>query len=149
MRTDIKKKLVRRLWMPLVLRIEKARAVKKWHEGIKACDRAYEKIGKPRFYLFYDNRHDAWLPLVYERRRDCMSIKKLMMMGMLHIHTRRKSQQQDIKEDSFYYTQSAWGAKGCREDMQLMAQKQRSWVEYYLSSVSKPMAKINRYLNKK
>lgn len=148
MRTDIKKKLVRRLWMPLVLRIEKARAVKRWHEGVKACDAAYRKIGKPRFYLFYDRNTDRWLPLVYETRKDCLSVKRLLQMGKMRIHTSRSVQQQDIQADSFYYTESAWGAHGCRDNMRLMQQKQQSWVEYYLANVSVPMRKINKYLRK-
>ena len=149
MRTDIKKKLVRRLWLPLVLRIEKARAVRKWHQGVKACDLAYKKIGKPRFYLFYNTKNDAWMPLVYEPRKDCLSVRRLVQMGKMHIRTTRRVQQQDIQADSFYYTQSAWGAHGCRDNILLMQQKQQSWVEYYLNNVSIPMRKIRIYLSKR
>ena len=148
MRTDIKKKLVRRLWMPLVLRFEKARAVKKWHEGVKACDRAYKKIGKPRFYLFYNRNTDMWMPLVYETRKDCMSVKRMIQLGKMHLKQSRCPTQLEIQTESFYYTPSAWGARGCKEHMKLMQSKQQSWVDYYLANVSVPMRKIRDFLSK-
>lgn len=148
MKLEIKKSLVRMIWLPVVLRIEKARAVIKWREGVKACNMAYKKIGKPRFYLFYNRRNDTWMPLVYETRKDCLSVKRMIQMGKMHLSKSRCPTQQEIQTECFYYTPSAWGAHGCESHMRLMEHKQKSWVEYYLANVSRPMAKIRKYLNK-
>lgn len=149
MKIEIKKKLVKRLWLPVVLRAEKLRAVMMWRKGVKICNAAYEKIGKPRFYLFYNTRNDAWMPLTYDPRKDCMSVRRMIQMGKMHLRHSRRPTQQEIQAECFYYTPSAWGAKGCEGHMRLMQSKQQSWVDYYLSNVSKPMQKINKYLNKR
>ena len=148
MKLDLKKKLVRRFYLPVVLRMEKAKAVKMWQEGIKQCDEAQKKVNKPRFYLLFNRRTGKWMPLCYERRKDAISISQLIGMGKMHLTKSHKPTVAEIKQECFYYTHSAWGAPGCKDKIGLMRQKQAEWIAYYLTYVSTPMRKVSVYLHK-
>ena len=148
MNEEIKKKIVRWLYMPVVLRLEKAKAVKLWHDGVKQCDDIQKQIGRPRFYLFYNRRSGNWMPLCYERRKNALSISQMISMGKMHLTRSRKPSVPEIKHECFYYTHSAWGAPGCKDQPGMMLKKQSEWIAYYLTYVSTPMRKITVYLEK-
>lgn len=55
---------------------------------------------------------------------------------------------EQMKERSFYYTPSKWGATASDEDKDLQKQKMKTWVAYYLLKLSEPMRKCRQYANK-
>lgn len=139
------RRLVLRLYYPVIVRIERYRAVRMWRKGVKICQAEHERVKRPRVYLFYNIKENKWMPLVYDRRRDAVSIKQLIVMGKIHVkHTPSVA---EMKEESFYYTSSAWGAHGTYEN-DLRAKKLAQWIAFYLGAVSAPMQKVYQFRKK-
>lgn len=135
-----------RLYYPLCYRIEKFRAVRMYRDGVRQCIKMYKEIGSPRVYLFYDTKHSVWAPMTYEDNKKFKpSLKRMRTMGKVSGAGTLNSVQR-MKERSFYYTPSKWGALGSDEDKALQAEKMKTWVAYYLLKLSEPMQKCRDYL---
>jgi len=133
------------IYSPIIIRIERFRAVRMWRKGVKLCQKEYDRIKRPRVYLFFNLKNREWMPLVYERRKDAIAIKQLITMGKIRVkHT---PSVQEMKAESFYYTQSRWGAKGCSEN-ELRKKKLAQWILFYLAEVSAPMQKVYAFRKK-
>lgn len=135
-----------RVYYPLCLRIEKAKAVHEWHNGVKQCEKMYKEIGSPRVYLFYDSKHHVWSPMTYtDNKKMKPSMLAMRRMGKVSGHNLPYTVD-EMKEKAFYYTGSKWGAKSVNENPQLKAEKLKLWVDYYLLKLSEPMQKCRQYL---
>ena len=138
--------LLFRLYYPFCYHIEKFRAVRMYRSGVKQCIKMYKEIGSPRVYLFYDTKHSVWAPMTYEDNKKYKpSLKRMRTMGKVHGAGVLNSVER-MKERSFYYTPSKWGALGSDEDKALQTQKMQTWVDYYLLKLSEPMQKCRGYL---
>jgi hypothetical protein len=148
MKQTIKDQLTKqfvKIYEPIMCRIETFRAIRKWKRGVKLCEAEQRRLNGPRFYMWYDRKTGEFVPLVYERRpkADATSMKGLQIMGK--IKAKRSMKVEDMKRESFYYTASKHGAHGCKDNNKLRSQKLNEWVEYYLTHVSEPIAKIRQY----
>jgi len=134
-----------KVYEPVMLRVEKLRAVRMWRAGVKECIKMYKELGSPRVYLFYDIKHSVWSPMTYEPNKAYkLSLRMLRRMGKVRGMASIKNVE-DMKAASFYYTPSKWGALGCAEDNKIRAEKLGKWVDYYISSLSEPMRKCQEY----
>lgn len=134
-----------RLYYPFIIRKEKFAATKMWREGVKQCEKMYKEIGSPRVYLFFDRKHMVWAPMTYEPNKKYQpSFKVFRRLGKMH-GTHNIRNVEDMKNASYYYTPSKWGALGCEEDNQVRTQKLKQWVFYYLTRLSEPLRKMNEY----
>lgn len=139
------RRLALRLYYPVILRIERFKAVRMWHKGVRLCQQEHERVKRPRVYLFFNIKENRWVPLVYDRRRDAVAIKQLITMGKIHVkHTPTV---EEMKEECFYYTHSKWGASGSYENS-LREKKLAQWISFYLVKVSVPMAKVMAFRKK-
>lgn len=135
-----------RIYYPLCLRIEKARAVREWRDGVRQCKKMYKEIGSPRVYLFFDAKHMVWSPMTYEDNKKLKpAMRRLRMMGKVSGHNLPANVEQ-MKEMSYYYTASKWGAKAVDDIPHLKAEKLKLWIDYYLYHLSTPMKKCRSYL---
>lgn len=138
--------LLFRVYYPVMLRMEKWKAVRMWREGVRQCEKMYKEIGSPRVYLFFDANHGVWAPMTYEPNKKMQpSLRQLRVMGKLR-GSERVCSVEDMKKYSYYYTPSKWGALGCAEDNRVRTEKLRLWTAYYLLSLSEPMRKCQEYL---
>lgn len=133
------------LYEPIILRVEKYRALRMWKKGVRECEAQYSKIGRPRFYLLYNQSTHKWMVVTYDRRKDAVSLKQLVSMGKLRV--KHLPSVQELKNECFYYTRSKWGAKGC-ETNELKQKKLAQWMNFYLYSVSTSYAKLHAYKKK-
>lgn len=134
-----------RVYCPVILRIEKYRAVRMWEEGVRLCEKMYREIGSPRVYLLFDAKHMVWAPMTYEPNKAYKpSFRLLRRMGKIKGMSSIRNAE-DLKRHSYYYTPSKWGALGCKEDNQVRVEKLQQWVDYYLLRLSKPMRKVRDY----
>lgn len=149
MKKQVKTKILDRLfrlYYPLCLRIEKARAVHEWRDGVRQCIKMYKEIGSPRVYLFFDTKHMVWSPMTYEDNKKLKpAMRRLRMMGKVRGKNLPKNVD-DMKEKSYYYTASKWGAKSVEDIPHLKAEKLKMWIDYYLCNLSTPMKKCRSYL---
>lgn len=133
------------IYEPVITRIEKFRATLMWREGVKQCIAMYKEIGSPRVYLFYDDNHKVWSPMTYEPNKAMKpSLRMLRRMGKARGIAKVKNVD-DMKEFSFYYTPSKWGALGCDEDNRVRTEKLAKWIAYYMVRLSEPMRKCREY----
>lgn len=146
--TRIKDKLTAvmfRIYEPLILRIEKMRATRMWRDGVRQTLEMYRQIGSPRVYLFFDTKHMVWSPMTYEPNKAYkISLRMLRRMGKVK-GMQRIENVEDMKEASFYYTPSKWGALGCDEDNRVRTKKLKMWIAYYMANLSEPMRKCREY----
>lgn len=143
----MKSNFIFRIYYPLCLRIEKFRAVRIYHEGVKLADKMYKEIGAPRVYLFFDSKHLVWSPMTYtDNKKLKPSLRRLLIMGKIKGRNIPADVEQ-MKAYSFYYTASKWGAKSVNDIPHLRAQKLQKWISYYLTSLSVPMQKCRQYQN--
>ncbi|GEM_PF-1220751 len=134
-----------RVYAPVAYRVEKYRATRMWHDGVRQCVKMYKEIGSPRVYLFFDAKHMVWSPMTYEENKKYKpSLRVLRRMGKLR-GSNLPTNVEDMKAKSFYYTPSKWGARGCYEDNELRARKLKQWVAYYLTHLSPVMLKLRHY----
>lgn len=138
-----------RVYYPLCLRMERAKAVRLWHQGVKGAKQMYQEIGAPRVYLFFDAQHQVWAPMTYEDNKKMKpAMRRLRIMGKVK-GTNLPASVDDMKEKSFYYTASKWGAKAVEDTPGLKEQKLKLWMDYYLQKLSVPMAKCREYRQKR
>lgn len=134
-----------RIYYPYIVRKEKYAAVKMWREGVRECEKMYSEIGSPRVYLLYDAKHMVWAPMTYEPNKKYKpSLRILRRMGKMHGMQSVNSVER-MKQVSFYYTPSKWGALGCAEDNRVREEKLRQWLSYYMLRLSVPMRKVREY----
>jgi hypothetical protein len=135
-------------YYPYIIRKEKFVAVRMWRKGVKQCEKMYNELGSPRVYLFFDRKHMVWAPMTYEPNKQLKpSFKVLRRMGKMHgMH--KIQNVEDMKNASYYYTPSKWGAIGCDEDNRVRTEKLAQWLSYYLNFVSEPMRKCHLYLRR-
>ena len=149
MKQQIKTKILDalfRLYYPICMRIEKAKAVRKWQKGVKCAKDMYHEIGAPRVYLFYDAKHNLWVPMTYEDNRKFKpALRRLRIMGKLR-GSNLPASVEDMKYKCFYFTASKWGAKAVENVPGLKEQKLRMWIDYYLCQLSEPVMKCRSYL---
>lgn len=137
--------LLFRMYYPVMVRMEKYRAVRMWRDGVRQCEKMYKELGSPRVYLFYDAKHMVWAPMTYEPNKKMQpSLRQLRIMGKMRGSQHVKNVN-DAKRYSFYYTPSKWGALGCEEDNRVRTEKLKQWTTYYLYSLSEPMRKCLEY----
>lgn len=135
-----------RLYYPLCLRMEKFRAAREWRDGVRQCKKMYKEIGSPRVYLFFDAKHMVWSPMTYEDNKKLKpAMRRLRMMGKVRGKNLPRNVE-DMKEKSYYYTASKWGAKAVDDIPHLKAEKLKMWMDYYLYNLSVPMMKCRSYL---
>ena len=134
--------LIYNLWAPLVTRYEKFRAVRLWRAGVKECLRQAKLQGDkpPRFYLIYDPKQRRFIPMVYEPRQNCIAMRRLLQMGKISRHISVG----DMKRMCYYYTPSHH-TDGCEADNRIKADKLQLWLTYYMTRVSRPMAKLRAF----
>lgn len=142
------RKMVIAIYQPIVTRIELFRSTRMWQKGVKATLDKYKEGGAPRFYMLYDQSHKDWAIMTYDPNRKCMlAYRRLVQLGKWKANRYFKNVE-DIKEASFYYTPSKWGAIGCDADNHVRAYKLKKWQEYYMYRVSIPMEKLRSYKKK-
>ena len=133
------------IYEPVITRIEKFRATMMWRDGVKQCVAMYKEIGSPRVYLFYDTKHMVWAPMTYEPNKLMKpSLRIFRRMGKARGVSKIKNVD-DMKEYSFYYTPSKWGALGCDVDNQVRTEKLAKWVAYYMTRLSPAMRKCQEF----
>ena len=133
------------VYEPVITRIERLRAARLWRDGVRQCVTMYKDIGAPRVYLFYDANHMVWSPMTYEPNKAMkLSLRILRRMGKARGITRISSVE-DMKEFSYYYTPSKWGALGCDEDNRVRTEKLAKWIAYYMLNLSEPMRKCREF----
>jgi len=134
------------IYYPVITRIEKFRATRMWRDGVKQCIAMYKELGSPRVYLFYDQKHMVWAPMTYEPNKMCKpSLRILRRMGKAQGVSKIQGSE-GMKEYSFYYTPSKWGALGCDEDNRVRTEKLAKFIAYYMVHLSEPMQKCQEYL---
>lgn len=148
MKKSVKKslrKLFLKIYSPFIIRKEKFIATRMWRKGVRECIRAQRDTNGPRFYLWFDLNTCSFFPIVLEPRpkHDWPSMRELVRMGK--IKAKRRVTVRDMERDSFYYTPSSWGAKGCDSDNALRIRKYHQWLRFYMEKVSEPMQKLRRY----
>lgn len=148
MKKSVKKslrKLFLKIYRPVIIRKEKFIATRMWRKGVRECIRAQRDTNGPRFYLWFDQNTCSFFPIVLEPRRnhDWPSMRELVRMGK--IKAKRRITYRDMERESFYYTHSCWGAKGCADDNALRIQKYHQWLRFYMDHVSEPMRKLRQY----
>ena len=137
-----------KVYYPFIIRKEKFKATRMWRNGVKQCEKMSKEV-TARVYLLFDRKHMVWAPMTYEPNKQLKpSFKVLRRMGKMHGMQRIKTVA-DIKDASYYYTPSKWGAIGCREDNLLRQDKLAQWLNYYLLRVSEPMRKCRQYQQKR
>lgn len=135
-------------YQPIVTRFELFRATRMWQKGVKATIAKYKEGGAPRFYMLYDKSHSDWAIMTYDpNRKGMLSYRRLVQLGKWRASKYFKDVP-DIKEASFYYTPSKWGAVGCDADNKVRAKKLKQWQEYYMYKISSPMEKLRNYKKK-
>jgi len=148
MKKTFKKSILRFLFAiyePVITRIEKYRATMLWRKGVAQCIAMYKELGSPRVYLFYDSKHMVWAPMTYEPNKGLKpSLRVLRRMGKAN-GVARISGVKEMKEFSFYYTPSKWGALGCDEDNKVRTEKLSKWIVYYMTKLSEPMQKCREF----
>ncbi len=133
------------IYEPVISRVEKFRAARMWRDGVRQCVNMYKELGSPRVYLFYDTKHMVWAPMTYEPNKGMKpSLRVLRRMGKAAGVSRIRGPQ-DMKDFSFYYTPSKWGALGCDEDNRVRTEKLAKWIAYYMTHLSEPMQKCRKY----
>lgn len=148
MKKSIKQSFLRFLFAcyePVITRIEKFRATMMWRDGVKQCIKMYKELASPRVYLFYDQKHMVWAPMTYEPNKGMKpSLRILRRMGKARGVAKIQGVE-GMKEYSFYYTPSKWGALGCAEDNRVRTEKLTKWIAYYMTHLSEPMRKCQEY----
>lgn len=148
MKKEIKyyfKDLLFKVYEPYVIRKEKMKATRMWHDGVKQCVKMYKEIGSPRVYLFFDRKHMVWAPMTFEPNKKFRpSLRQLRWMGKMKGFEKIKNVD-DMKRFSYYYTPSKWGALGCEEDNKVREEKLKLWMTYYMFHLSVPMQKCRQY----
>lgn len=133
------------VYEPYVIRKEKLKATRMWHEGVRMCEKMCKDLDGPRVYLFFDAKHMVWAPMTYEPNKKLRpSLRQLRWMGKMR-GSEKISGVEDMKRYSYYYTPSRWGALGCREDNAVRQHKLELWLTYYMQSLSEPMRKCRDY----
>ena len=133
------------IYYPIILRIEKFRADRMWRDGVKQCVAMYKELGSPRVYLFFDSKHMVWAPMTYEpNKMHKPSLRVLRRMGKAQGVSKIQGPK-GMKEFSFYYTPSKWGALGCDEDNRVRTEKLAKWIAFYVTKLSEPMQKCRGY----
>ena len=133
------------IYEPVISRIEKFRAASMWREGVKQCIEMYKELASPRVYLFFDAKHMVWAPMTYEPNKGMKpSLRMLRRMGKARGVSKIQGPE-DMKEFSYYYTPSKWGALGCDEDNRVRTEKLAKWIAYYMTHLSEPMRKCREY----
>ena len=133
------------IYEPVISRIEKFRAARMWREGVKQCIEMYKELASPRVYLFFDAKHMVWAPMTYEPNKGMKpSLRMLRRMGKARGVSKIQGPE-DMKEFSYYYTPSKWGALGCDEDNRVRTEKLTKWIAYYMTHLSGPMRKCREY----
>ncbi len=149
MKTEIKNAILDtlfRMYYPLCLRVERIKAVRLWRDGVRQCNRMYHDIGAPRVYLFFDAKHFVWAPMTFDDNKKMKpSLRRLRIMGKLRGENLPVSIE-DMKEKSYYFTASKWGAKSVEDFPHLKERKLRLWVDYYTMRLSEPLMKCRSYL---
>lgn len=136
------------IYTPFITRIELLRATRMWHKGVKATLDKYKEGGAPRFYMLYDKSHQDWAIMTYDpNRKGLLAYRRLVQLGKWKA-TRYFKNVEDIKQESYYYTPSKWGAIGCDADNKVRAKKLKHWQDYYMYRVSVPMEKLRNYKKK-
>ncbi len=134
-----------RIYLPVITRIEKFRATMMWRDGVKQCIAMYKDLASPRVYLFFDSKHMVWAPMTYEPNKKYKpSLRILRRMGKARGVSKIQNVE-DMKEFSYYYTPSKWGALGCAEDNRVRTEKLSKWIAYYMTHLSDPMQKCREY----
>ena len=134
-----------RIYLPVITRIEKFRATMMWRDGVKQCIAMYKDLASPRVYLFFDSKHMVWAPMTYEPNKKYKpSLRILRRMGKARGVSKIQNVE-DMKEFSYYYTPSKWGALGCAEDNRVRTEKLSKWIAYYMTHLSEPMQKCREY----
>lgn len=148
MKKNIKRKITDvlfNIYLPVITRIEKFRAARMWRDGVRQCVKMYKELGSPRVYLFFDSKHMIWAPMTYEPNKGMkMSLRILRRMGKASGASKIQGPE-GMKEYSFYYTPSKWGALGCDEDNRVRTEKLAKWIAYYMTQLSEPMRKCREY----
>lgn len=140
--------LVIAFYQPIITRVELFRATKMWQKGVKATLLKYKEGGAPRFYMLYDKAHSDWAIMTYDpNRKNMLAYRRLVQLGKWHASKYFKNVK-DIKDASFYYTPSKWGAIGCDADNKVRAKKLKQWQEYYMYNVSSHMDKLRKFKKK-
>lgn len=140
--------LVITFYQPIITRVELFRATKMWQKGVKATLLKYKEGGAPRFYMLYDKAHSDWAIMTYDpNRKNMLAYRRLVQLGKWHASKYFKNVK-DIKDASFYYTPSKWGAIGCDADNKVRAKKLKQWQEYYMYNVSSHMDKLRKFKKK-
>lgn len=133
------------IYLPVISRIEKFRAARMWREGVKQCVKMYKELASPSVYLFFDAKHMVWAPMTYEPNKGMKpSLRMLRRMGKARGVSKIQGPE-DMKEFSYYYTPSKWGALGCDEDNRVRTEKLAKWIAYYMTHLSEPMRKCREY----
>lgn len=146
--SNLLRKMLIAIYQPIVTRIELFRATRMWQKGVKATIAKYKECGAPRFYMLYDQSHKDWAIMTYDPNRKCMlAYRRLVQMGKWKA-TRYFKNVEDIKDASYYYTPSKWGANGCDADNKVRTTKLKNWQEYYMYRVSTLMFKLRIYKKK-
>lgn len=136
------------IYTPFITRIELLRATRMWNKGVKATLDKYKEGGAPRFYMLYDKSHQDWAIMTYDpNRKGLLAYRRLVQLGKWKA-TRYFKNVEDIKQESYYYTPSKWGAIGCDADNKVRAKKLKHWQDYYMYRVSVPMEKLRNYKKK-
>lgn len=146
--SNLLRKMLIAIYQPIVTRIELFRATRMWQKGVKATIAKYKECGAPRFYMLYDQSHKDFAIMTYDpNRKNMLAYRRLVQMGKLKA-TRYLKNVEDIKDASYYYTPSKWGAIGCDANNKVRAKKLKQWQEYYMYRVSTPMFKLRIYKKK-
>lgn len=146
--SNLLRKMLIAIYQPVITRIELFRSTRMWQKGVKATLAKYQEGGAPRFYMLYDQSHKDWAIMTYDpNRKQLLAYRRLVQLGKWKA-TRYFHNVEDIKDASYYYTPSKWGAIGCDADNKVRAKKLKQWQEYYMYRVSVPMEKLRSYKKK-
>lgn len=128
-----------------ITRIETFRATMMWRKGVKEACRVAKAINGPRVYLWWDNNSQSFLCITHQKRPKggIMSMQELQKQKI--IRAKRTMNIDDMKRESFYYTESHHGAKGCDEDNSIRRDKLFYWLSYHRLYVSEALQKLDRY----
>ena len=144
MKTKIKLLAVR-IYEFFITRIETARATIMWQKGVKEARQTAKAINGPRVYLWWDNNTQSFLCITHQKRPKggIMSMQELQRQKI--IRAKRTMTIEDMKRESFYYTESHHGAKGCDEDNSIRIDKLKYWLTFHRLYVSEALQKLDRY----
>lgn len=137
------KKFFYKAYAFFAMRYVTAKAFCLWFKGCRVCDKVARQLNGPRVYLFYDRTSERFVPMVYDPRKkgDALSMRRLVQMGKIKV--KRRMSVDDMKRESFYYTSSRWGAKGCK-DSSLRTEKYKEWLAYYITLISPIAIKLRK-----